>query len=258
MRLLILAPPTMPAFDQRVLAPILKDPSIQIAGAVIDAKPPKPLGRRLREELKRGRGGFVIVMALNKVLSRSDTNTAIPSDVYFKDLNAPIHRTPSLYDPATLAWIRAHSPDALYRIGFGIIREPILSIAPHGVLSYHHGDIRRYRGQPPAFWELYHGEPVMGVTVQQLDAGIDCGRIVAEAAVPVHRKDSWRCLNDRAYAASYDLLHAACRSLQTPTFTPTSVPADQLGRVFTTPNLRQWLGLQFKVLFRRLTPTPAA
>lgn len=39
------------------------------------------------------------------------------------------------------------------------------------MLSYHHGDMRRYRGQPPGFWELYNGEREIGVTVQRLAAG---------------------------------------------------------------------------------------
>lgn len=253
MRLLLLAPRTLPEFDQRVLAPLLSDESIQVVGAVIDARPPKPLLRRLKEELKRGRGGYVLIMAVKKLLSRGSEGRAIDTAEFCRRLNAPVIVTSSLYDPATLEWIRARTPDVLYRIGFGIIKEPVLSIAPHGVLSYHHGDIRRYRGQPVAFWEVYNNESEMGVTVQRLDAGLDCGRIVAEKTVLIHRGDGWKTINDRAYDASIDLLHSACRSLQRADFSPESIPKEKLGRVFTSPNLRQWLWLQFKVLFRTLT-----
>ena len=59
--------------------------------------------------------------------------------------------------------IARRTPDVLLRIGgFGIVKEPLLSLCRAGVLSYHHGDMRRYRGQPPAFWELYHGERSIG------------------------------------------------------------------------------------------------
>lgn len=252
MRLLLLAPGMMPAFDQRVLAPILGDAGIQIVGAVIDARPAKTLRRRLSEELRRGRGGYVLVMAINKLLERDGAGARSTED-YCRELSVPFMRTEKLYDPATVEWVRAQAPDALYRIGFGIIKEPILSIAPMGVLSYHHGDIRRYRGQPVAFWEVYNNESEMGVTVQRLDAGLDCGRIVAEEKVPIHRGDGWKTVNDRAYEASIPLLHRACRLLQRADFRPESVAREGLGRIYTSPNLRQWTWLQLKVLFRKLT-----
>jgi methionyl-tRNA formyltransferase len=72
-------------------------------------------------------------------------------------------------------------PDLLLLIGgFGIIKAPLLDLAPQGVLSYHHGDMREYRGQPPAFWELYNGEKPNRVTVQRLSPGIDCGQPIVE------------------------------------------------------------------------------
>ena len=77
------------------------------------------------------------------------------------------------------------APDVLVLIaGFGIIGEPLLSLAPHGVLAYHHGDMRRYRGMPPAFWELFNDETEMGVTVQRLSPGLDDGALSSRGASP--------------------------------------------------------------------------
>ena len=46
--------------------------------------------------------------------------------------------------------------------GYGIIKRPLLEITNFGVFSYHHGDMKFYRGMLPAFWELYNGETRMG------------------------------------------------------------------------------------------------
>ncbi|HWP72656.1 MAG TPA: hypothetical protein VNM36_16190, partial [Gemmatimonadaceae bacterium] len=64
--------------------------------------------------------------------------------------------------------IRAQRPDVLIRLGFRILRGGILTAAPHGVWSYHHGDNDRYRGGPPGFWEVMEGTPVTGTILQRL------------------------------------------------------------------------------------------
>jgi hypothetical protein len=51
--------------------------------------------------------------------------------------------------------------------GFGIPQAPLLDLAPQGVLSYHHGDMREYRGPTAGLLGLYNGEKPNRVTVQR-------------------------------------------------------------------------------------------
>jgi methionyl-tRNA formyltransferase len=171
---------------------------------------------------------------------------------YLAGRNVPVFVTPDLYARQTIDFIRRCEPDCIFRTGYGIIREPLLSLPPKGVLSYHHGDIRRYRGMPVAFWELFHGEPELGVTVQLLREKLDAGLIVREASIPVYRTDTWRTLERRAYAASDGLLVEACLLLDRPGFEPEHVPDEELGPLFTEPNLRRWCTLQARVAARKL------
>jgi methionyl-tRNA formyltransferase len=67
----------------------------------------------------------------------------------------PIRKKFSDYFPEdALNSIKAYQPDLLIRFGFRILRGKILSVAPYGILSLHHGDTAAYRGGPPAFWEV--------------------------------------------------------------------------------------------------------
>jgi methionyl-tRNA formyltransferase len=157
-----------------------------------------------------------------------------------------------LYAPESIELMRGVSPDLIFRSGFGIIREPVLSLAPGGVLSYHHGNIRRYRGQPVAFWELYRGEREMTVTLQILAEQLDAGQVVAERVVPIHRTDSWRRLERRAYETGVEMLKDTCVSLSRDAAAPIAIPAGELGDLYTLPNFRQWSTLQGKVLARRM------
>jgi hypothetical protein len=82
------------------------------------------------------------------------------------------------FNPRDIASIREHKLDFILRFGFDIIRGDILNAAAYGVWSFHHGDERRYRGMPPGFWEIYHGDPVTGSVLQRLTDRLDGGVIL--------------------------------------------------------------------------------
>jgi len=42
-----------------------------------------------------------------------------------------------------------------------------------GVWSWHHGDEDKYRGGPPAFWEIVNADPVTGALLQRLTERLD-------------------------------------------------------------------------------------
>lgn len=248
MRLALLLPGSLSPFNCQALEPVLADPAITVAAAVVDRRRPRRLVEKIRRARRSGRGGFVLVMAVHAARRPA----GIDARAYLDERRVPVHETTDLYAADTVEFLRGSRPDALFRAGFGVVREPILSLAPHGVLSYHHGDLRRFRGLPPAFWELYRGEREMGVTLQVLAPELDAGPVVAEARVPVEAADSWGSLHDRAYARSVGLLHQGCRALDSPGFAPR--PVDRLGPLYTTPTLRQWSKLQLRVALRRLRP----
>jgi len=74
--------------------------------------------------------------------------------------------------------IKSYSPDFILRFGFNIIKGDILDAAPYGVWSYHHSDEEYYRGGPPVFWEIFHGDPVSGAILQRLTGKVDAGIVL--------------------------------------------------------------------------------
>ena len=239
-------------FKRAVLESLRSEPRIAVVAAVVDSQTPQQLPTRLRRELSRGRGGYVAVMSASAAWRRLH-DPPEPASEWFSRRGIPVLPASDLYCGPTLEFISHQQPDVLFRNGFGIIREPVLSLAPRGVLSYHHGDIRRYRGTPYGFWELVNAESSIGITVQILSAELDAGRIVLEQSLPIRPTDSWRGLRRRALRASVDMARDACVRLMDPGFQPHDVRPEELGPVYTLPNLRTWLGLQGALTRRRLT-----
>jgi methionyl-tRNA formyltransferase len=250
-RLFLLASPTVDSFWIDVLRPLFAEPQIEVVGACVDASRAAPLHSRLRRELRKGRGGYVVVMAA-KLVARRFADRSVAATPYLRDRGVEVREVEDLYAEPVLDFIGRAQPDCIFRFGFGLIREPVLSLAPKGVISYHHGDIRRYRGQPVAFWELYTGEREMAVTVQVLSKKLDAGKIVLEKSIAIRPTDTWKSLERRAFDESRSMIHEACLLLDRADVRPEVVPEDELGRLYTIPTFRQWAALQGKVLLRRV------
>jgi len=110
-----------------------------------------------------------------------------------------------------LDWVRARKLDAIVKFGLGLVRVPEGLEIP--ILSFHHGDPRKYRGRPAGFYEVLNGEPFLGQIVQALGSRLDGGTVYAfaETRVVPH---SYRKTLMEAYRLSPYLLAQALDNLR--------------------------------------------
>jgi hypothetical protein len=109
----------------------------------------------------------------------------------------------------------------------------------YGVLSYHPGDIRKYRGQPQGLWEFLNGEDQMGVTVQRINETLDGGDIAALATIDISDANTWQEIQGRPYREGEEMLLPAFRRLVDP---DTSLrPPETPGELYTFPQGRDVL-----------------
>ena len=81
--------------------------------------------------------------------------------------------------------------DLVLTIGYGVLLpESILSLPKKGFLNLHFSLLPAYRGAAPAQRALHNGEATTGVTVFQLDKGMDTGPIFAQESIAIN--PSWR------------------------------------------------------------------
>lgn len=248
MKIVLLCGTSLDAFQQKVLQPIIDDPAIETVGALIDCRPRPSLKQRFLKNLRRGRGGYMIVMLFKSQMAKKKPSA--DSREYLSSHGIPYIETQSPYSEEITKKVKDWQPETMIMLGgFGIVKEPLLSLAPNGILSFHHGDMRKYRGQPVGFWELYHNEKEMGVTVQRLSAGIDKGTPIVEISIPIRKGDTVSILSKRALDSSTTMMHKALQLIQKTDFKPVDI--NHYGPVFTIPNLKQYLTLQIKLLFRK-------
>ena len=138
--------------------------------------------------------------------------------------------------------------DVVVRYGFGLLRGDVLEATEHGVLSFHPGDIRRYRGMgtPKAFVD---GAPRAGVTLQRLNEGIDAGEIIAEGDVDTEGCATLWDVRDRQQRLQIALLAEGIRNVGDPSFEPT-VP-ESLGPYYS-PTAKLTVGFALRVLGKNI------
>jgi methionyl-tRNA formyltransferase len=66
-----------------------------------------------------------------------------------------------------------------------ILPKPVLEALPRGCINVHGSLLPKYRGAAPAQWAVIHGEPETGVSIMQLDEGMDTGPVFLERRVAI-------------------------------------------------------------------------
>lgn len=125
--------------------------------------------------------------------------------------------------------------DLVIRHGFGILRGRILSGPKHGVLSFHHGDIREYRGAAQGFWNFVYDESTAGVTLQRLTPQLDGGQVVAFREINIEDCFTWQEVRARLFEASIPMLAEGIQNINNSDFTVNE--PESLGDLRTTSDM---------------------
>jgi len=92
----------------------------------------------------------------------------------------------SVRKPPFLDELRALAPDLAVVVAYGKILPPEVLAAPRlGCINVHGSLLPKYRGAAPIQWALIRGEPETGITLMQMDAGMDTGPMLLKRAIPV-------------------------------------------------------------------------
>jgi methionyl-tRNA formyltransferase len=113
----------------------------------------------------------------------------------------------SLRAPAALAQLAAWEPHVIVVAAFGqILRQDVLDLPPHGCLNVHASLLPRWRGAAPVSAAILTGDEITGVTIMEMDAGLDTGPILARREESIRADDTAATLEERLAQLGADLL----------------------------------------------------
>jgi methionyl-tRNA formyltransferase len=118
----------------------------------------------------------------------------------------PVHTPERLRAPAALRSVLALAPELVILADYGqLVPAPLLDL-PLGALNLHPSLLPRHRGASPIPATILSGDSETGVTLMQMDAGLDSGPIVAAERVPLTGDESTPELEERLAAVGAELL----------------------------------------------------
>ena len=92
-------------------------------------------------------------------------------------------------------------------VGYGqIIPQTIIDIPRHGILNVHASLLPKYRGAAPIQWALANGESLTGVTIMQIDAGLDTGDMLEKTELKIGSTETAPELSERLATVGANLL----------------------------------------------------
>ena len=122
-------------------------------------------------------------------------------------LNIPVIQPERMKVPGTFEQLEAWSPDLIVVMAFGqILRKNVLELPRLGCLNAHASLLPRWRGASPIQAAILNGDTVSGVTIMQMDPGIDTGPMLKARELPIEPYDTTVTLSAKMADLAADLL----------------------------------------------------
>lgn len=119
----------------------------------------------------------------------------------------PVFQPVKVKEKEAVETLRSYGADVFVVAAFGqILSEEILSMPKYGCVNIHASLLPKYRGAGPIQWAVINGEEKTGVTIMQMDKGIDTGDMWMKSEVMIDPKDTGDSLHDKLAAAGAKLI----------------------------------------------------
>ncbi len=160
--------------------------------------------------------------------------------------------------------LAAYQPDVMAVVAFGqILPVPLLELPPFGCVNVHASLLPRYRGAAPIQQAILDGEKETGVTVQQMNEGVDTGDILMQRTVEIAPEETGGSQFDKLAGVGAELLVETLDGLEKGTITPAPQPAEgvsYVGKLTKEMGDMDWNrpAAELERLVRGLDPWPGA
>jgi methionyl-tRNA formyltransferase len=199
-----------PAFACPVLYALLHETSLQVVG--VYTQPDRPAGRGKQLHLSP-----VKQMALSNAIA--------------------VFQPQTLREPMAQQELRALAPDLMIVAAYGLLLPAaVLAIPPRGCINVHASLLPRWRGAAPIERAIEAGDTQTGITIMQMDEGLDTGPMLLQRPCPIGAADTGESVRERLGVLGAEALMAALALL----FTDRLEPMPQDSRQATlAPKLRR-------------------
>lgn len=135
--------------------------------------------------------------------------------------NIEVFQPKRVREAESIEYLKKYQPDCIVVVAFGqILPKEILEMPKYCCVNVHASLLPKYRGAAPIQWAVINGEKESGVTIMQMDEGLDTGDMLAKAIVPLDEKETGGSLFDKLSEAGGRLCVETLAKLEKGEITP--------------------------------------
>lgn len=165
---------------------------------IVFAGTPEFAAQHLRALLEAGRQVVAVYTQPDRPAGRGQKLMPSPVKQLAMTHNIPVYQPQTLRDPAAQAELAALQPDLMVVVAYGLILpQAVLDTPRLGCINSHASLLPRWRGAAPIQRAVEAGDAESGVTVMQMEAGLDTGPMLLKVTTPISAEDTGGTLHDR-------------------------------------------------------------
>jgi methionyl-tRNA formyltransferase len=187
---------------------------------------------------------------------------ASPVGLWAEDHGLRVAKPSSLREEGAQESLRSAAPDVMVVGAYGLILPPaVLAIPVRGCLNIHASLLPRWRGAAPVQRALLAGDVETGISIMQMEAGLDTGPVLSEIRTPILASDTAGILTDRLSAlgasAIVEALANPDRLISRPQDSSKATYASKVGKADTRIDW-SWPAAAVDRQVRAFNPSPGA
>lgn len=200
--------------------------------------------RKLLKELFWLYGGVGLVrvalrMAWLKLMGKFSRQRGAPRYYSIEQLCAaygvPCRQVANPNDSQFVDSVKQRGPEVLVSVACPhILKAPILSAAPASI-NIHHAPLPKYKGMMPTFWQMYHGEKKVGLTIHYMVAELDAGDALLQEEMTIEPGESLDRLIRRSKRHGAHCMAKVLKQIESGSATPQPLDNSQ-STYFTFPS----------------------
>lgn len=161
----------------------------------------------LKTLISSGMNVVAVVTGADKPRGRGNVMTPTPTKRVAEEAGIPVYTPATLRDETFASLLSEIDPELIAVVAYGkILPASVINYPRHGCINVHVSLLPKYRGAAPMQRAIMDGESETGVTIMQMDEGLDTGDIISQVSFPILPDDNFETIHDTSAEIGGDLL----------------------------------------------------
>ena len=140
----------------------------------------------------------LVVTQIDKKRGRGKKLQPTPVKEKALELGLEVFQPENINSDESFERLSALNPDLIVVAAYGqILKKRILDLPKYNCINIHASLLPKYRGAAPINWAIANGEKKTGITIMNMEEGLDTGAMILKEEIPINWEDDSQIIHDK-------------------------------------------------------------